>query len=474
MSSIPISLNVYCDAFVTNALALDPMLLRMRVAIVGAGLSGLSVAYYLKKARPEWQIQIFEKESVAGGKLRSSLQDGFTFDWGPNGFLSNLDDTFSLAKDLGLGNKLQSASEHAKHRLLYKFGALHSLPAKPSQFLSSSLISPVAKLRAMLEPVIARARNEEESVYDFVARHFGKEVAEVFAGPASLGITAGDAKTLSLDALFPRFRKLERDHGSLIKALMAGQKQAQAATVSRLTSFRSGGVQRLTNALTDSLGSQLQKDEELKFISKEADLFWLEFSRGRVEKVDKLILATPSFVSAKLLEPLLPDVAVSLRCINYADVVVMGLGYRRVDVPQIMDAFGFLVARNEAVRSLGVLYSSSVFPDQAPEDKVMLRVICGGSLDPAFIGLSDTEMTDVVGHDLQLSMGITAKPEFCQIVRWPRGIPQYTLGHSHRVTSIMQGSKQLAGLYLTGNAFYGVGVNDCVRDAKRVVAELIH
>ncbi len=445
----------------------------MRVAIIGGGISGLATAYYLKKDRPDWHVQVFEKEVRVGGKLRSSQKDGFTFDWGPNGFLTNVDDTLGLAKELGLKSQLQVASEHARHRLLYQSGALHSLPSSPPKFLTTNLLSPFAKARAALEPLFAKSTDTEESVYDFMARHFGKAVADVFAGPAVSGITAGDAKSLSLDALFPRFRKLERDYGSLIKALIDTQKKAKSdSQPSRLTSFYAGGVQTLTHALSKALAPSIQTGETLSQISKENEAYRLEFASGRVETVDKLVLATPSFVSGKLLQPLLSGVAAKLASIPYADVVVVGLGFDRIDVPQIMDAFGFLVARQEAVRSLGVLYSSSLFPDQAPAGKVMLRLICGGSLDPEFIKLSDTEIIEVVRHDLKLSMGITTQPEFCQIIRWPRAIPQYELGHQAKVADIMQDLKAMKGLHLVGNAFYGVGVNDCVRDAKRVVAEL--
>lgn len=445
----------------------------MRVAIIGAGISGLATAYYLRQAKPDWEIRLFEKDDQVGGKVRSSQEKGFVFDWGPNGFLTNVDDTLDLAKNLGLADQLQVASDHARHRLLYKQGRLFDLPASPPKLLKTGLLNPYAKFRALAELSLGKASYTEESVYDFMARHFGKGVAETFAGPAVLGITAGDAKELSLDALFPRFRKLEHEHGSLIRAMMAAQQQAKASSrSSRLTSFNATGVQALSTALRDALLPCIRTAQELKLVSLEQGEYWLEFADGSVYTADKLILATPTFVMARLLTDLAPVAAAELGSIPYADVVVIGLGYDRIDVPQPLDAFGFLVARGEAVRSLGVLYSSSIFPDQAESDKVMLRVICGGSLDPEFIGLSDIEMLEVVRHDLSIAMGITAKPEFQQIVRWPRGIPQYTLGHGKKVAQIMHEIKSLSGLHLVGNAFYGVGVNDAVRDARRVVAEL--
>ena len=185
-----------------------------------------------------------------------------------------------------------------------------------------------------------------------------------------------------------------------------------------------------------------------------------------------MVLATPAFVSAKLLEDLSPTAARTLAGIPYADVWVFGLGYDRIDVPQPLDGFGFLVPRGEGVRSLGVLYSSSLFPEQAPAGKVFLRVICGGTLEPDFINLPDEEALSVVRRDLRVTMGITAEPAFVTQAKWPKGIPQYLLGHRRRVTDIESALGEYPNLYLTGNAFNGVGVNDCVRDALRVARVL--
>lgn len=445
----------------------------MRVAVIGAGLSGLATAYLLKQEKPDWSLSIFEKENEVGGKVRSETQDGFTFDWGPNGFLTNVSETLDLAKALGLDDLLQAASDNAKYRFIYKEGALRPLPASPPAFLKTNLLSPYGKLRAFLELIQGRAVAREESVYDFIARHFGPQVAEVFAGIAVLGITAGDAKELSVNALFPRFKELEAEHGSLIKGMMAAQKQAKATgRSSRLTSFKAGGLQTLITALSDALEEQLNKGAAIHKVTPEDEGFKLELSSGDFQQFDQVVLATPAFVSSKLVASFLPGAAERLRNIPYADVVVFGLGFDRVDVPQIMDAFGFLVARAEGVRSLGVLYSSSLFPDQASEGKVMLRVICGGTLDPDFINLSKEEAISVVRRDLEITMGITVEPEFMTYVRWPKGIPQYLLGHAENVQQIMRGVAQHRGLHVVGNAFYGVGVNDCVRDAKRVVNEL--
>ena len=441
-----------------------------RVTIVGGGVSGLTTAYLLKQKRPKLELTLYEKDAAVGGKVRSSHANGYTVDWGPNGFLTNVPETVELARSLGLESELQPASDVAKYRFLYKNGGLRPLPLSPPAFLKSELLSPLGKARAALEPLLGKAVTQEETVHGFFARHFGKEVADAFAGPFVLGVTAGDARELSLDALFPRFRALEAEHGSFVKALISAQrrvKKADKAQTGRLTSFR-GGIERLVDALRENLGEVVRTGLEVKRLEPQETGYALGLSSGERVHADAVVLATPAFESAALLSPFLPEAAEVLEKIPYADVRVFGLGYDRVDVPNLLDGFGFLVPRGEGVRALGVLYSSSIFPDQAPKGKVLLRVIAGGSVDPEFAHLSDDEALAVVRRDLELTLSITAVPEMLLHVPWPKGIPQYLLGHRARVETVMRAVATHSNLFLTGNAYYGVGVNDTVRDAHRV------
>ncbi len=443
------------------------------VAIVGGGVSGLATAFFVRQAKPDWRVTVFEKESEPGGKVRSSVQNGFTFDWGPNGFLANVPETVELAKALGLTEVLQPAADTAKYRFLYQDGGLRPLPDAPPKFLTTELLSPFEKVRAGLE-LFSRPGDREETVYAFVARHFGKGFADALAGAAVLGITAGDAKELSVDALFPRLRALEREHGSLLRSLVKQQREAKQRPKSagRLTSFKAGGIGTLVETLRTRLGDSFQTGTTVTGLSPTARGYTLALSNGETFSADAVVLATPAFVSAGLLEGFSPTAADLLADIPYADVWVFGLGYDRVDVPQPLDGFGFLVPRGEGVRSLGVLYSSSLFPEQAPAGKVFLRVICGGTLEPGFVDLSIEEALSVVRRDLRVTMGITAEPEFVTQVKWPKGIPQYLLGHRKKVTTVEEALSAYPDLHLTGNAYRGVGVNDCVRDALRVARAL--
>lgn len=430
----------------------------LQIAIVGGGISGLACGYFLRARAPELKLTVLEAEPVAGGKVRTSCARGFTFDWGPNGFLA-APKTQALAQQLGLTPL--PASSAARRRYVFCDGALRALPDSPLTLLTSELLSPAGKLRALAELALGRRHRAEETVYDFVARHFGAEVARRFAELIVSGVAAGDPRALSVDALFPRLRALEARHGSLLRGLLA-----QRPSGSRLMSF-AGGMGQLSSALSRALGSALRTGARVVALSQQGTSYRLTLADGEQMSADSVVLATPAYVSAELLAPLLPEAAALLRSIPYADVSVWGLGYHRAQVPQLLDGFGFLAPRSEGLSSLGVLWSNAIFSDQAPLQRVMLRAIAGAPLakEPLEVQLR------AIRDDLRRSMGITAEPEFIEHALWPRGIPQYTLGHSARIGELM--AKLPPRLLLTGNAYFGIGVNDCVRDAERVAQALL-
>lgn len=449
--------------------------------VIGAGISGLTAAHAALEAGVD--VLVLEADDAPGGKLRSSRIDGYTFDWGPNGFLANVPDTLALVRSLGLDEALLGATDEARARYLYWDGALRALPTTPGAFLRSELVSPPGKLRALAEFLIPHARKREESVHDFVARHFGFEVARLFAGPFVQGISAGDARQLSLDAMFPRFRALEASHGSLLRGLRAARTAARAAGGApgepRLTSFRDGGVQRLTDALASALGARIRTGArvvELRSRGRSGSTGTVEVRTvdGETFESDTVILALPAFAAADLLREEAPEAAAALDGIRYVDVHVLGFGFDRVDVPHPLDGFGYLVPRGQRVRSLGALWSSVVFPDQAPDGKVGLRVLAGGALDPGFTELEDDVAIAAIRRDLEATMGITAAPDMVHVTRWRRGIPQFALGHVERVRSAREGvQKALPGVRLAGNYLDGVGVNDAVRTASAAARALL-
>ena len=442
----------------------------MKVAVIGAGISGLTAAYRLQQAGVE--VVVLERETVAGGKVRSSSENGLTFDWGPNGFLNNAPDTLKLVEHVGLYSELESAAEVAKHRFIWRSNVLHKLPGTPPAAIATKLLTPLEKLRALFEYFIPAEEARFESVFDFAARRFGRAVAETFIAPMVIGITSGDARATSLDALFPRMRAMEQNKGSLLRAMIAAQRQAKKSGIkppsARLTNFKHGGIQRLTDRLGERLGSSLKLGVSVSKLERLNSGYRVFSSAGLLE-VDAVILATPAFISADLLEDLNAALALELRGIPYADVRVFGLSFHASDVPANLDGFGFLVPRDQGIRILGCLYTSTLFPQQTRDNLVFLRVICGGSVDPSFSSLVPDAALEVVKHDLKLTLGIMAHPVSVHEACWDKGIPQYMLDHPERILKIEKLLEQTPGLYLAGNGYRGVGVNDCIREAEKTV-----
>jgi len=453
--------------------------------IVGGGISGLASAFRVREAVPDASLTVIEKQPDAGGIARSDETDGYVVDRGPNGFLTNVPESVELARAVGLEDDLAPATDAAKHRMLFYRGELRSLPTGPAAFLGTGLLSPLAKARVALEPFVGRApADADETVHRFAERRLGRAFADAFIAPMVLGITAGDAKLTSVGALFPRLKRLEDEHGGLFRGMLARRREARAKPDSaggpagpggRLTSFRDGGIERLIDALREALGPIVRTGSEATRIAAGGDEGGDEGARyrvvlddGEVVPADVLIVATPAFVAAKLLADVLPEATDDLEAIPYAGVRVLGLGYAREHIPRPLDGFGFLVPRGQGVRMLGCLWTSTLFPWQAPEGKALLRVIAGGVPDPEFVHLSDDDALQTVRDDLETTMGITAEPEMVHHVRWEKAIPQYWQGHGERVARIMAAAGARPGLHLTGNAYHGIGVNDCSRDALRV------
>ncbi len=461
----------------------DP--LRPRVVVVGGGVAGLATAYMIRALANERgadpQIAILEAQSRTGGATRTDRSEGFTCEWGPNGFLDNEPATLDLARRLGLEKRLVKASAHASKRYIYHHGHMREIPLSPRTFLSSDILPTGAKLRMALEPAIPAKRNgADETVYDFAKRRLGDTFAHYMIDPMVSGIFAGNAKELSLRAVFPKMVEMEVKHGGLFRAMIAKKREAKLnGTVSggpggaaaTLTTF-ANGMGELTDVLARELGDWIVTNVQVKSVRMRGELFEVA-ADGHIFSADAVVLACPSYAAAELIADLSFNAANCLRDIPFAPVDVVAHGHRIEDVGHPLDGFGVLIPRGEDFRALGSLWCDAIFPDQAPAGMHMLRTMIGGAHDPQIVDLRDVEVEQLAQSEHQRLFDIKSEPVFRKLIRHPKGIAQYTRGHLNRVAELDLFERQLPGLVFTGASYRGVSVNGCVKDAYRVANQFL-
>jgi oxygen-dependent protoporphyrinogen oxidase len=447
-----------------------------KVVIAGAGIAGLSLAFALNRRGID--VDVFEKHERAGGNIRTVNLDGYLCEWGPNGFLDNVPETFSLVEALGLSGRIVRSSDAARRRFIYRNGRLHEVPMGPIAFLRSGLLSLRGKLRLAAEPWAAKSPGGDETIYHFAARRIGKEAAAVMVDPMVSGIFAGNARELSLRACFAKMADMEAQYGGLFKALIAKQREAGARKRERgidvgptgtLTSFV-GGTQDLIDALVEKLGRSLHLSCGVTGLARTGRAWRVQTSAATVE-ADAVVLAGPAGVSADLIKSFSYGIAKTLRTIEGAPLAVVCLGYDEAEVERTrgpLNGFGFLVPRREDLRVLGALWDSSVYPHRAPEGRALIRVMIGGACDRGVLTLSDEALIDTARADLRKAMNLTVEPMFTRVIRHPMGIPQYTVGHLDRLAEIDRRLAAWPGLFLAGNAYRGPSINACIADADRV------
>jgi oxygen-dependent protoporphyrinogen oxidase len=452
--------------------------------IIGAGISGLAAAYYLKQAGHN--ILLLERSACAGGVIQSFEADGFLLERGPNS-LRGTHEFLDLVDELKLHDELVTANPKAP-AYIYFHHALHPVPMNPVALITTKLLSTRAKLRLLGEPFIAgRREGGEESLASFVRRRLGDDVLERLVAPFVSGVYAGDPEQLSVQASFARLAEFEATSGSIVKgAIKAARaaranknKPARSLRPYRLCSFRSG-LQTLPAALARALSESLLTEAHVTHLSQIEHLkFQITFTHNQQShtvEAARLIIATPSFVAAALLRKLAPELAPLLAEIPYTTIAAVPLAYRVSQVARasdgLGDGFGFLAPRGQGLRTLGSIWNSALFPHRAPDGFVLTNNFIGGETDRAAVELSDDELIQIVHRDLQRVLSLTGEPHPLPITRWSRALPQYNLGHAARVATIEAALAARPGVYLAGNYLHGVALGDLIRRGKDLATPL--
>lgn len=456
-----------------------------RFAIIGGGISGLAAAHRLRELDPAAQIALFEASETLGGVLQTSRAQGYLLDHSADNFITNVPWALDLCRRIGLADELVPTRETSRRAFVVRKGKLHPVPegfslmaaAKIWPVLATPILSPWGKLRLALEYFVSRRSDDrDESLASFARRRLGGEVFERLVQPLVAGIYTADADRLSLAAALPRFREMERQHGSLIRAARFEKKrgpsadsQASGARYSLFVAPRAG-LASLVEAIARRLPAGcVRLNSPVDRLSQRTDGGWDVFTGGRSEPecFSAVIVATPAPQAAMLLKGVDDKLAAELAEIPYAGSAIALVGYRREQIAHALDGFGFVVPEIEHRKILAASFSSVKFDGRAPEGRVLIRVFFGGASRPEMVDLPDDELKKIVGRELAELLGAQGEPELFQVCRWAGKMPQYHVGHVELVRRIDERAQALPHFALAGNAYHGVGVPQCIHSGEQ-------
>lgn len=458
-----------------------------RIAIIGGGISGLSAAYSLeehRRAGANVEYVLYEASPRLGGVLRTEIIDGCVVEAGPDSFVTEKPWAADLSRLVGLGDQLIGSNDADRKTYILTRGRLVVMPdglmfLVPTKILPtglSPLFSWKTKLRMTQELFHPpRAVDRDESVAEFVERHYGSEMVDRLADPLLSGVYGGEAANLSVRAVLPRFADMERTHGSLGRAMLAARRKMAAgprrSAPPLFTSLRNG-MQHLAETIVSKLTPAfLQTNVSVQAIQREGES-WIVSAGLQSDEFDGVIVALPGPAAAGVLRLVNSELAAELGAIQYSSSITVGLGYDRQVRRSLPPGFGFLVPRSEGKRLLAATFVHNKFPHRAPEDRALLRCFFAGMNAENVWAFSDDQIIGIVRNELQQILNLRAEPLFARVYKWKGAMAQYGVGHLDRLERIERLRRQLPGLALAGNAYRGIGVPDCVRSGRDAAKQL--
>ena len=463
------------------------------VAVIGGGISGLAAANRLRELHPNAKITLLEAKDRLGGVLQSERRDGFLIEHAADNFITTPPWATTLCDRIGFADQLIQTNDAHRRAFVVRKSKLQPIPAgfavmAPSRIwpiVSTPLLSPWGKMR-MIGEVFVRAQqaDPQESLAGFVRRRFGREVYERLVQPLIAGIYTGDPNKLSLAATLPRFLEMEKEQGSLVRAMWKQRKQkanakSSGARYSQFVAPRDGMVS-LVQAFADRLVDDAAKPTEIclstpvnNLQATEQGQWKISLGQDQTLLVDGVVLATPARHCSALLQQVDQALASEFAAIGYGNCALVSLGFAREQIGHPLDGFGFVVPLIEGRQILSCSFTSIKYQGRAPEGQVLLRAFVGGACQSELVELDDQALRDLVMKELASLLAIRGKPTFTHIVRQREAMPQYYVGHELRVQRIEAHAAKLHNLALAGNALSGIGIPNCMRTGEQAAESLV-
>ncbi len=452
------------------------------VIIIGGGISGASALHWLASAGLD--VLLLERNRSLGGVIGSRRNEqGALVEAGPNTVMARGGDLLDLIGELGLGDQIVQPGEGAAHRYIMRDGEIHAAPSGPKTLLRSSLLSATAKFRLLREPFVsAMSPDIEESVAQFVERRLGREVLDYAINPFVSGIYAGRPERLSVRYAFPLLHELERQSGSLVKGGIRRAKdrkkqkkkaQAEQNAAEPLKGIFSlmEGMGMLPGAIQRRWHDRIRLGVSAERVERTGGR-WRVAVAGETLNATHVIIAAEAYATAGLIAPLDREAALALASIEHPPVAVASVLYDRKSVVHPLDGFGLLIPEVEKRTILGVMFSSTLFPNRAPDGTVLLTAFVGGARSPELATRGHDEMVYDIHGELRRILGISARPISFDLHVWPRAIPQYNLGYGAVLAAIAAAESRLQGLHLLGSYRGGVAVGDCITAARALAGRV--
>ncbi len=462
-----------------------------KVAIVGGGIAGLTVAFKLRALNPAIQVDLFEASNRLGGAIRTERVDGYLVEHGADMFATDPPAAMELCRELGIESELLMPLPSARGAAIVHGGKLVKIPdgfvlMRPTllwPMLRTPLLSLTGKLRLLAEPFIGRRGDAiDESIESFVTRRLGRETLERIVQPLVGGIYTGDVAQLGMAATMPQFWEMERRDGSLYRATRRRRREGadtteQNSAGARYEKFRSfpDGMERLISELSSRLDERhVHLSSPVNSLQRDVDGWRLAMQSGVLKgPFDHVTVATPSKHAAKLLAVVAPEASQALSQIKFASSAIVVFGVRDMDVNHTLPVAGFVVPIREGRNILAVSFTGDKFAGRAPVGHKLIRVFMGGELQKELLGRSDDELIGVAKKELEQIVGLHAAPMFSKVIRWNDAMPQYHVGHLECVAIAESAIKQQPGLSIIGNSLHGVGIAPTIATAMKAAKAMV-
>lgn len=428
------------------------------VGILGAGISGLSTAFKLSQHNIE--VTVYEKEDQVGGAIKTYQENEWLVEEGPNTLMVKSNEIWDLLEALQLKNKCIEAGQTAKKRFIVKNDRPTPLPMSLGSFLKTDLFSAKAKFRLFKEPFVSQSNKQDESIADFISRRLGNEPLDYAVNPFVSGIYAGDPKKLSIKHTFESLWNLEQQYGSLFLGMFKRDRNNNTPKRA-LLSFKKGN-QQLPIAIANFLGKSVRTETEIHSVIKDSGK-WIVKGRQQDQSFanehDIIISTLPAYSLSTIFDD---TIFKPLDGLPYSPLSVVALGFSDEQIGHPLDGFGMLIPEAEQRKTLGVLFSSSLFPRRAPKNHQLLTCFIGGARNPALAENDSAKLKNIVLSEIRKLLDITGEPVFSHFRFWPQTIPQYEVGYDHYLSHINKAEDQHTGLFIEGNFRGGVSVPDCI------------